>query len=409
LYNFKINPGAKIGVEQPRVWLPPEVPMLGWYDASDTATIVHAAGTVSQWNDKSGNGQHLVQETGGYQPETGIRTLNDLNILDFDGTDWMSKSLFNLGTSGNLAFFMVAVIDLINNADDSLYSIEQSGGTPSFQLESADASAFYGNIDTARNTDSSGNLFLSGGPFTDSSIFNVNFNRSARVTNVYVDGTKRTNNGYYKTSLPANTELIMFRNRNANNKRSPDGAVAEFIITSDVSDDTRLKMEGYLANKWGIASRLPVNHPYKSVSPVTAGSNGFEAYGKIGFKTTLILGPTALSVVSFSPVDYATGVSLNPSFTIIYNRPIVLGSSSTLLVRSVNDHVIVTSLTPDDIAYLTVNGSQLTFTMKQNLVNNTEYYITMDSGFVVAVDNGAPSPEIDTYDNTPWNFTTVSV
>ena len=61
--------------------------LISWYDASDTASITDAgAGAVSQLNDKSGNGNHLVQATGGSRPTTGTRTINGLNVLDFDGT-----------------------------------------------------------------------------------------------------------------------------------------------------------------------------------------------------------------------------------------------------------------------------------------------------------------------------------
>lgn len=39
-----------------------------WLDASDTASITHVAGLVSQWSDKSGNGRHMVQGTATRQP-----------------------------------------------------------------------------------------------------------------------------------------------------------------------------------------------------------------------------------------------------------------------------------------------------------------------------------------------------
>jgi len=40
-----------------------------WYDADDASSIVLNGADVAQWNDKSGNGYHLVQGTGALQPE----------------------------------------------------------------------------------------------------------------------------------------------------------------------------------------------------------------------------------------------------------------------------------------------------------------------------------------------------
>src|SRR5574337_1119294 len=57
----------------------------GWYDASDSSTITQSGGLVSQLDDKSGRGNHLTG-SGGDRPTTGTRTINGLNVLDFNGT-----------------------------------------------------------------------------------------------------------------------------------------------------------------------------------------------------------------------------------------------------------------------------------------------------------------------------------
>lgn len=54
-----------------------------WLDAADTNTITEALGSVSQWDDKSGQGNHATQETGALQPTTGVNTLNGRNVLRF--------------------------------------------------------------------------------------------------------------------------------------------------------------------------------------------------------------------------------------------------------------------------------------------------------------------------------------
>jgi hypothetical protein len=89
-----------------------------WYDASDTSSITHVAGSVSQWNDKSGNGFHLTQATGSRQPITGTRTLNGLNVLDFQDAQVLSitSAMNNIGNGANTAF-CVAMNDTTNSYD----------------------------------------------------------------------------------------------------------------------------------------------------------------------------------------------------------------------------------------------------------------------------------------------------
>ena len=69
-------------------WTPIDLAdLLAWYDASDAATITESSGAVSQWNDKSGNGNNQLQSNVNFRPLTGIRTLNGNNVIYFDGVD----------------------------------------------------------------------------------------------------------------------------------------------------------------------------------------------------------------------------------------------------------------------------------------------------------------------------------
>ena len=47
-----------------------------------------------------------------------------------------------------------------------------------------------------------------------------------------------------------------------------DGLIVEVILVdAAASSDTRQRIEGYLAHKWGLAGSLPAGHPYKSAAP----------------------------------------------------------------------------------------------------------------------------------------------
>jgi hypothetical protein len=86
-----------------------------WLDAADTATITSSSGSVSQWDDKSGNGFNVVQATGLNQPTTGTRTLKGLNVIDFDGTNDRLTSAFDitqLTSAKALTVMVVASFDV---------------------------------------------------------------------------------------------------------------------------------------------------------------------------------------------------------------------------------------------------------------------------------------------------------
>lgn len=62
--------------------------LVGWWDASDAATITASGGDVSQWDDKSASGLDVVQ-AGSNKPRTGDATQNGLNVLSFASGDWL--------------------------------------------------------------------------------------------------------------------------------------------------------------------------------------------------------------------------------------------------------------------------------------------------------------------------------
>ena len=88
--------------------------LVAWFDPSDTATITESGGLVSQMNDKSGNTRHLLQATGTKQPGTGVRTLNGLNVLDYDGGDNLAIAS-TTGVSSPYTCFVVASPDGAGN------------------------------------------------------------------------------------------------------------------------------------------------------------------------------------------------------------------------------------------------------------------------------------------------------
>ena len=117
-------------------WTPLDLAgLVAWYDASDLSTITDAgAGAVSQWADKSGNGNHVTQGTAGLRPTTGIRTQNGLNVIDFDGGDWLvSADIADVAQPVTLA-----AVAMPDNLDDAAHNVWGNapglGNQPSFNV-----------------------------------------------------------------------------------------------------------------------------------------------------------------------------------------------------------------------------------------------------------------------------------
>lgn len=83
--------------------------LVGWWDASDTATITESGGLVSQWNDKSTASNHWVQATDAKKPTSGATTVNGLNVLDFDGARKMTCATLSGSPSVRTAIAAVKI------------------------------------------------------------------------------------------------------------------------------------------------------------------------------------------------------------------------------------------------------------------------------------------------------------
>jgi len=240
-----------------QAWTPDLIDTLGWYDPSDSSTITESGGAVSQLDDKSGNAKHLTASVGS-EPTTGTRTQNSLNVLDCSSTDHMDKTSFGVPTSGDIAFFMVGIVDVVDADADSIFSMDAASND--FQFEAGNASQFDGEIVTGLFA----NINLTGGPYAGPSIYELVWDYGSSCK-PYVDGTNDGSAGYSGGKLDSGCSLHIFTNRVQNNY--PDGAFGEIIIVEDCSDRCRKIIEGYLAHKWGLTANLPAGHPFKQAEP----------------------------------------------------------------------------------------------------------------------------------------------
>lgn len=217
--------------------------LVGWWDASDTGTITQSGGLVSQWDDLSGNGNHLTQGTGSQQPTTGTRTINSLNTLDFQGNDELTCSV-TVG-SDNQSFAAVVYLD---NANVGRLLSANAGGNDfdratAWELDRNNATSWNIYNNWANRYSNSGSMaaaasviarYVSGGECTiwvngATGSHSANGTAGLAVTQINVGGYGGGGGGYL------------------------DGILAEAIYGEEAWDDTEFGLiDTYFSTKWGI-------------------------------------------------------------------------------------------------------------------------------------------------------------
>jgi len=214
------------------VFSPLELSPVLWLDASDTSTITESGGAVSTWADKSGNGNDVTQATEANKPTTGTRTLNSLNVIDFDGTnDLLSMA----GFTTTSPYTVIAVFD--SDVTLGTQYLVASDGT--------DVAGYLGNDA----------IFLLNNGSTISGASVGTFGEELVLWESDGSGSQIRRNGSVYGSGTVGTlgmSEINIGNRD-DAARAFNGGIAEVIVVDGTLTAGQIAAtETYLANKWGI-------------------------------------------------------------------------------------------------------------------------------------------------------------
>jgi len=211
-----------------------------WVDASDASTITESAGSVSQWDDKSGGALHVTQATGANRPTTGAATQNSLNVISFDSTDTLDRT----GTS------------ICGSAYSIFFVFRKTGGANSFECAPITlTSTFLGKPIDGYNT----SRFVDDGGFgtytnlkTQTSWCQISWVATAGTPNSFQEWKDATSvsSGTVTRTWATSSQQITLASR-ADGATKLTGDVAE-IVVYDVALGTtdRQLVEAYLKAKW---------------------------------------------------------------------------------------------------------------------------------------------------------------
>jgi len=229
LRNFKLGLYTSSGI-----WTPFDINTYAWWDASEASTITSSGGDVSQFDDKKGNGINLVQATGSNQPKTGTRTINGLNVLDFDGLFDNLKVTFGANLTQETNIYIVCQTD-DTVAWQAAFSGADVTNSQSLETFGAEWNLFSGAVYVGETSD------------TSAHVFKCTFNGAS--SNISLDGVAGTpaNAGTAELSGITMGEF-------ADGGIGWNGTIAEmFIIDGALSSENDASAISYLGTKWGVS------------------------------------------------------------------------------------------------------------------------------------------------------------
>jgi hypothetical protein len=228
-----------------------------WLDGSDRSTMTFSGANITQWRDKSGNARNTTSVVG-----TPILTsLNDVQAISFTGTSDFTGSIPGSGSALTVCIVGSRTAGAATNGGVVCFG---RAGQPdwndirSLAITNGDTSL---RVMLATRTANTQFAYIGSQAFMYILIF---------------DGTNVNTflNGGAIASPIANTETFAFtqykianRAGNTGNIRHT-GTIGEVVVfNSALTVTQRQQMEGYLGNKWGLKTLIPVIQPYYSFRP----------------------------------------------------------------------------------------------------------------------------------------------
>jgi hypothetical protein len=261
----------------PTYWTPAYISTALWLDAADTSTITQSLGTVSQWNDKSGNNYHLSQATAALQPQYEAAGMNGkpaLNNLDGRLLQRGATPMFRNVDGATIVAVYRATFPLAGGAAANGMLVAVNGGAITgatrLSLTTTGARHSFG----GRRLDADGYTVVTSPTSltADPTIWMGNADFANAQANTWLNGTADIAGAAFQAAgntSDTNSFGIGLFNRFSGGLDTYDNThVSEvLLINATLSSDDRQKLEGYLAHKWGLTAELPSDHPYKTVRP----------------------------------------------------------------------------------------------------------------------------------------------
>ena len=255
-----------IAASQAKAFVPTDLAGLTlWLDAADTGTISLSGSAVTQWTDKSANAYTFTQATASYQPVSGTTTQNGKNVMVYNTNDSLAAT-----SAASVWKFL---------SDSSTFTAFVAGKTTDAAAQQIVMSTYSGSgnsVGVSFGTESSNNIShstlrgVSGSPavkndsannalgtaYTYLSLLSDAGNATAanRSDIRVLQGSAIKNNTFSFTPSTSNPfQSLRIGDYIQGGGVGWIGQVGDILIyNSLLSAGDLLKVQGYLATKWGV-------------------------------------------------------------------------------------------------------------------------------------------------------------
>ena len=220
--------------------------VLLWLDADDATTFTKdASDLISQWDDKSGNGNDVTQASGALQPTFKINIQNNKSVVDFDGGDFLTGGDFETFGAGGQTVFVVG--QTRSTAFQVYVAKFFSGGSGTFFVAQSDENLIYAtNGGSGRVDDVTNAPWL----INNTQLMTCKFDNSFLST--YRNSVLLSGSVVQTSPLRINDLDVTVGSTSAGSLKLT-GFISEIIIyDSALSNRARVRVQNYLNNKWNI-------------------------------------------------------------------------------------------------------------------------------------------------------------
>ena len=239
--------------------------MLMWMDGSDhngDGVEDNVTANINVWNDKSGNARHANSKGGDPQFKAGV--LNGKGVIDFDGNDHLKQSDSAKSMYNDAAQFSMFAISRYSGTDSERVISSADNwnwlfaGNGQYYNRVAHLGGWLHTIDNSVAQDNN-----------DWHLYELTMTNTDRGS-TWLDGVSisdgHTGANNYR---PKRMQFSGWDGMRNGNREVSQCQIAEFItLNRVVTEAERLKIQGYLARKWGLMNTMfTASHPYFSNDP----------------------------------------------------------------------------------------------------------------------------------------------
>jgi hypothetical protein len=268
-----------------------------WLDSADFASLSLSSSSVTQWNDKSGNGYNAVLSTG-------CNATSPIYNSSTKAIQFVAANLNVGATSGGTALTIAQGFgnEMVGKTS-SLFFVAQrtvaTGGAFAYFIAGATTTANQNLLVGIVTTDTM--EINEYGAVLDSAITAYSAPDPVRIYGYAMNSTNYTNilNGtVLNTGLSSGTYSLLtaFIQPEIGRRYGASASTAYhtfnlfevIVFVPALTTTQRQQVEGYLAAKWNIQRSLPITHPYYKYSPSQLSQTSLVTNVSISFSSTTL-------------------------------------------------------------------------------------------------------------------------